>query len=155
MKISTISYCLKENEILLGMKKRGFGAGKWNGFGGKVKESEKIKSAAAREMFEESGLQVKETALYQVGIIQFYFESEPIFESHVFLVKEWDGEPKETEEMRPQWHPLDRLPFDEMWAADYRWIPLVLSGKKIEGRIDFNSDGSLVKDFSWKEAEFD
>ena len=155
MKISTIGYCLKENEILLAMKKRGFGAGKWNGFGGKVKESEKIKSAAAREIFEESGLQVEETALQQVAMLQFYFESELVFKSHVFLAKEWEGEAKESEEMKPQWYPMDKLPFDEMWAADCQWMPLILSGKKIEGVVNFNSDGSLVKDFSWKETEFD
>lgn len=32
--------------VLLGMKKRGFGAGKWNGFGGKVQPGETIEEAA-------------------------------------------------------------------------------------------------------------
>lgn len=35
-------------EILLGLKKRGFGEGKWNGFGGKVEPGETIPQAAAR-----------------------------------------------------------------------------------------------------------
>lgn len=155
MKIATICFCLKENEVLLAMKKRGFGAGKWNGFGGKVKEGEQIKSTATREIFEEAGLQVEETALQQFAKIQFYFESEPVFECHVFIARQWEGEAKESEEMRPQWHFIDKLPFDEMWAADCQWMPLILSGKKIEAVINFNSDGSLVKDFSWKEVEFD
>lgn len=34
--------------VLLGMKKRGFGAGKWNGFGGKVQPGETIEEAARR-----------------------------------------------------------------------------------------------------------
>ncbi|CAN0505072.1 unnamed protein product, partial [Ectocarpus sp. 12 AP-2014] len=33
-------------EILLGMKKRGFGEGKWNGFGGKVESGESVEEAA-------------------------------------------------------------------------------------------------------------
>lgn len=35
-------------DILLGLKKRGFGEGKWNGFGGKVEPGETIHQAAAR-----------------------------------------------------------------------------------------------------------
>jgi 8-oxo-dGTP pyrophosphatase MutT (NUDIX family) len=38
------------------MKKRGFGHGKYNGFGGKVEKSETISQAAIREMYEESGI---------------------------------------------------------------------------------------------------
>jgi len=155
MKVATICFCLKKNEVLLGMKKRGFGAGKWNGFGGKVKEGEQIKSTATREIFEEAGIQVEEAALQQVAIIQFYFESEPVFEDHIFLVKEWESEAKESEEMRPQWYAIDKLPFDEMWAGDCRWMPLILSGKKIEGRLIYNSDGTLVKEFLWNERKFD
>ncbi len=34
--------------MLLGLKKRGFGAGKWNGFGGKVNPGEDIVDAALR-----------------------------------------------------------------------------------------------------------
>jgi 8-oxo-dGTP diphosphatase/2-hydroxy-dATP diphosphatase len=40
-----------ENKICLGMKKRGFGASRWNGFGGKVNEEEEIEDAAIREVF--------------------------------------------------------------------------------------------------------
>lgn len=37
-----------KNQILLGMKKRGLGSGKWNGFGGKVEPNETIEEAAKR-----------------------------------------------------------------------------------------------------------
>ena len=39
--------------MLLGMKKRGFGTGKWNGFGGKVEVGETVADAAQRELEEE------------------------------------------------------------------------------------------------------
>jgi 8-oxo-dGTP pyrophosphatase MutT (NUDIX family) len=42
----------EEDRILLAMKKRGFGAGKYNGFGGKVELRETLLEAALRE-FEE------------------------------------------------------------------------------------------------------
>ena len=37
-----------QRRILLGMKKRGFGAGKWNGFGGKLEPGESVQEAAKR-----------------------------------------------------------------------------------------------------------
>jgi len=40
------------SRILLGMKKRGLGIGKWNGFGGKLEPGESIEAAAARELHE-------------------------------------------------------------------------------------------------------
>ncbi len=37
-----------DKQILLGLKKRGFGEGKWNGFGGKVHVGESIAKGAVR-----------------------------------------------------------------------------------------------------------
>jgi 8-oxo-dGTP diphosphatase len=42
-----------ENNILLSMKKRGFGTGKRNGAGGKLHEGENTLQAAIRELEEE------------------------------------------------------------------------------------------------------
>lgn len=44
----TLAFIRKEDRILLGMKKRGFGVGRWNGFGGKVHSDEMILQAAKR-----------------------------------------------------------------------------------------------------------
>lgn len=40
--LTTLCLIRKGDHILLGMKKRGFGEGRWNGFGGKVKDNESI-----------------------------------------------------------------------------------------------------------------
>ena len=58
-KVLTLVFLRREGEVLLGMKKRGFGEGKWNGFGGKVEAGETIVEAAAREVREECGYVVK------------------------------------------------------------------------------------------------
>ena len=101
-KILTLCIIRKDARILLGMKKRGFGAGRWNGFGGKLHEGESIEDAARREVLEESGITVN--ALTELGVLDFEFQSDPakLMEVHVFTVTDFSGEPIETEEMRPQ-----------------------------------------------------
>ncbi len=154
MKLSTLCYCLRNDRVLLGMKKLGFGAGKWNGYGGKVAEEETPRTAAVRELKEESGLSAPEETLEQVGLVRFYFDGSQLFECHVFLVKEWQGEPRESDEMKPHWFSISELPFAEMWVADGKWVPLILAGKKLEAEVNFNTDGSEVKNFSYQERQF-
>ncbi len=116
------------------MKKRGFGAGKWNGFGGKVSDAETIEGAAKREMQEEAGIEVRD--LDKVGIIDFEFKGNPeISQVHIFKSDNFSGEPTESEEMKPQWFHVDEIPFDKMWPDDKYWIPLFLNGKKFKGRF--------------------
>ena len=47
-KLLTLLFVIESDRVLLGMKKRGFGAGRWNGFGGKVDRDETIEEAAKR-----------------------------------------------------------------------------------------------------------
>ncbi len=47
-KVLTLVFVREGDKILLGLKKRGFGKGKWNGFGGKVERGETIKQATIR-----------------------------------------------------------------------------------------------------------
>ncbi len=102
-KLLTLTLALRDDEILLGMKKRGFGAGRWNGFGGKVQDGETVESAAKRETTEECGITI--TGMEAVGIHEFEFEKERgmILEVHVFRITSFTGEPVETEEMQPKW----------------------------------------------------
>lgn len=132
MKQTTLCFLLRGDHVLLAMKKRGFGVGKWNGAGGKVKEGESVTVAAARELNEEIGVSVVPGALEPVGTLQFEFDNNPDWAQccHVFVVHQWEGEPAESEEMRPRWYAADQLPFSKMWVDDPHWVPLVLAGKK-------------------------
>jgi 8-oxo-dGTP pyrophosphatase MutT (NUDIX family) len=56
MKHVTIMFLRREGELLLAMKKRGFGQGKWNGAGGKAEPGETPLQAAIRETEEEIGV---------------------------------------------------------------------------------------------------
>ena len=53
MKQATLLFLIEDNHILLAMKKRGFGAGRWNGVGGKPNTAESILDVAIRECKEE------------------------------------------------------------------------------------------------------
>ena len=71
-KIQTVVMIYQPPKVLLGKKKRCFGTGRWNGFGGKVEEGETIEESAKRETREEAGIDVSD--LEKVGIIEFEFQ---------------------------------------------------------------------------------
>ena len=129
---ATLCFLIKDNKILLAMKKRGFGMGKLNGVGGKKDANETIEEAAKREAFEEIGVSINK--MHRVATIDFYFPSDKKLELQVsvFFADSWEGEPLESEEMAPQWFDIDKIPYDKMWVDDIKWLPVVLEGKKIE-----------------------
>lgn len=138
-KIKPLTLCMvhQGNKILLGMKKRRFGAGRWNGFGGKLDVGETIEQAAIREMNEEVG--IVPIDLEERGVINFEFENDNVvLEVHIFSVTKFTGEPVETEEMRPQWFDTDKIPYEQMWSDDIYWLPLFLQGKKFKGTFLFD-----------------
>jgi 8-oxo-dGTP diphosphatase / 2-hydroxy-dATP diphosphatase len=124
--------------VLLGRKKTGFGAGKWNGFGGKVEPGETLAAAAAREFLEETT--VAATGLAHVGHLVFTFEGAPteVLEVHVFTASGYaGGEPAETDEMAPSWFGVGDIPYGGMWADDAHWLPHALAGRRFAGRFHF------------------
>lgn len=143
-KLLTLCIIQQDTKILLGMKKRGFGAGRWNGFGGKVHEGESIKDAARRETQEEAGITLGE--IDEVGTLDFEFQGDPqVLEVHVFQVIEFSGTPVETEEMKPQWFEMSEIPYQSMWPDDIYWLPLFLEGKKFKGRFLFGKWDTIIE----------
>lgn len=143
----TLTLLLTESQILLAMKKRGFGAGKWNGVGGKANDGESIIDAAIRETQEEIG--VTPQSLELVGIINFYhpynLEGKGIHQQvQVFVSRQWTSEPQETEEMRPQWFNYNEIPYQEMWWDDEIWFPIVLKGSKVKASFMFDENEEII-----------
>ncbi|CAM9504548.1 unnamed protein product, partial [Ectocarpus fasciculatus] len=138
---------LQPDVIALG---QGFGVGKWNGFGGKVEAGESFEQGAARELMEESSLRA--TDLAKRGYLVFRMEEAcKYMKVHVYETWRAEGEPVESDEMRPQWYAETDLPFSRMWPDDEHWLPLFLSSNKmIVGRFDY-SDSDTIVDFSVKQ----
>lgn len=140
-----MTLCIIEdgNRVLLGMKKRGFGAGRWNGFGGKVETGETPFDAAIREVQEEIGVTVQDAQ--RRGMLEFFFEKTgEEMEVHVYGASRYEGEPSEGEEMAPQWFSHADIPFDKMWPDDKYWIPLFLAGKKFKGKFIFKDYDTII-----------
>lgn len=143
-KTLTLCFAHDDSNVLLGMKKRGFGAGRWNGFGGKLQEGESVEDAARREFNEETGLMSKNIS--KKGSLTFiYNHDQLIMEVHVFSVLDYVGELRETEEMLPKWFSRDEIPFADMWPSDEYWFHLFLDGKKFEGEFIFSDYDTIIK----------
>lgn len=142
---ATDTFLQRDGEVLLAMKKRGFGEGKWNGVGGKPEPGETILDAAVREAEEE--IMVTPRNLGHLATLDYYFPEVDLAEDYnqqvvVYTATEWEGEPRETEEMRPQWFAIEDIPYAEMWDDDERWLPKVLQGTfvRAEFMIDANNE---------------
>ncbi len=124
------------NQILLGIKTRKIGKGLWNGYGGKIEPGETPSENGAKELRQESSLICKPSHLIKTAIFHFINTDEVGNEipckAHVFNLYEWEGEPKDSEEMvNHTWFDNHHLPFDQMLPADRFWLPDVLSDRII------------------------
>lgn len=144
IKFLTLGIVYQPPRVLLGMKKRGFGAGRWNGFGGKLQDGESLEESLRREFKEEAGIDIGH--LEKRGILEFEYANNPeVFQVHIYLVREYTGEVSESEEMRPQWFSVEAIPFDTMWPDDAFWFPLFLAGKKFRGKFYFDENDAILK----------
>ncbi len=152
MKRATVCFLVEENprRVLLGLKKRGFGKGKFNGFGGKIAGGEDVRDAAVREIREECGLEVTSADLISAGRLVFFFPFRTEFDHDVsvFRTGRWRGVLCESDEMRPEWFPIEEIPYERMWQDDAHWLPLVLSGATVEAEFTFADDNETVARFS-------
>ncbi len=143
----------ERGEVLLIRKKRGLGAGKINGPGGKIDPDESARDCAVRETQEELGV----TALHPVkhGELWFEFTDGLRMLVHVFLAEAHEGEARETEEAAPLWTSLDLLPLDEMWADDRFWLKeLLIEGASFTGKFSFDGDEMLDQEVEWGEGSW-
>ena len=125
MKLATLCYIRKEAYTLMVLrnkKKNDMHAGKWNGLGGKLEPGETPEECAIREVFEESGLLVKN--LVFKGIITFpAFDNQEDWYTFIFIIDDFDGHLIDSPEGHLDWIHDDDLLTLNLWAGDRIFIP--------------------------------
>lgn len=58
---------------------------------------------------------------------------------------EYEGEPKESDEMRPAWFNIADIPYQTMWPDDILWLPLLLKGAKFSGYFKFEGHDNILE----------
>ncbi|WP_425864194.1 8-oxo-dGTP diphosphatase [Arthrobacter sp. TWP1-1] len=146
----TLCFLLRTNDgheqVLLGLKKTGFGAGKIVGIGGHVEQGESVVEAICREVAEESSLTVEAMDLIPAGTVEFVFPAQPALDmfTTVFLCRRFSGVATESDEIAPQWHDVEQLPHEAMWADAVHWLPEFLTGWRGHWRVVLNDDNETV-----------
>ncbi len=120
------------------MKKRRFGADKWNGIGGKVESGETNKQAAIRKCQEDISVTPKHIALR--GELHFFHLPYEEHYCHIYVAYNRDGKPVETEKMRLEWFNEQDFPYNQMWPSDEFWNPKFLNNIPFKGRVVIEND---------------
>jgi len=142
--IATLCFIKTGGRVLLIRKKRGLGAGKINGPGGRLEPGETPLEAAIRETREEVG--VVPHGLTKHGELHFQFLDGYSLFCTVFIAQGFEGDLCETDEADPFWVPVDAVPYDGMWQDDEHWLPLILDGKSFRGFFEFDGEKMLSHD---------
>jgi 8-oxo-dGTP pyrophosphatase MutT (NUDIX family) len=105
-----------------------------------------IEAAAIRECQEEIGVTPHD--LQAAGYLQFFMPADPAFEHrcYVFTTQSWEGEPVETEEMRPQWFGVTEIPYGKMWPDDTIWMPHLIANELFSGTVNASEKAVVSHD---------
>lgn len=133
-------------EVLMGLKKTGFGLGRVVTLGGHIEPGETPEQAAVREVEEESGLLLRETDLQRAGTIEWIFPAQPGLDMStiLFRARRWEGEPVETDEIRPAWYAPGEMPYASMWPDSAHWMPRLLAGEYFDAVVTIADDNVSV-----------
>jgi 8-oxo-dGTP pyrophosphatase MutT (NUDIX family) len=143
----------RDDRVLLGLKLRGFGKDKWNGFGGKLEpeDGDSLERCAYREGRQECGIDLKD--LVKIGETKYIFDGdEPEHLVTSFKTDYFEGYPVKTKEMRPKWFGVSRIPYDAnewsggfgMWENDRYWMRHLLREEKFEATIRLRENGETI-----------
>lgn len=153
--VTVISRGKKGNpdRVLLGIKRTGLGKSMYNTAGGKIGDKSEFigetpKEGAVRELKEEWEIDAK--SISPAGVVYFLTEgSDTAIFSYIFLVDEWKGDPKPTDELTAEWFDIKDIPYGQMWPTDKEWLPRVLNGEQIDAEFHFYSEGKGVQEFEF------
>ena len=143
MKLATLCYIKKNGKTLMihRIKREGdMMYEKWNGIGGKFNAGESPEDCVVREVWEESGLKIKNPLLK--GIISFpnNLSTGEDWYVFVFIAAKFSGKLKENEEGHLDWIDDDKLLTLNIQPADKIFLPLLNQPKIFSAKF-------ILKDF--------
>lgn len=152
-KIMSLVVIQQGQKVLLGFKKRGFGEGRWNGFGGKLEGDETVEETAIRETKEEIGVDLLD--LEKMAIMEFSWQdNDDTCEVHLFKSTKLSNEPMESDEMKPSWFDINNIPLNKMWPDDKYWYKYFLDNKKFIASFLFDKSlGDNIVEYKIKKVE--
>jgi 8-oxo-dGTP diphosphatase len=125
MKLATLCYVRRDGKTLMVhriKKPNDMHQGKWNGLGGKLEPGETPEECAIREIFEESGLRIRDPQLK--GLLTFpAFAKEEDWYAFVFVVTDFAGELIDSPEGVLAWVDDSELLGLDLWEGDRYFMP--------------------------------
>lgn len=144
MKIATLGFPIRGDKVLLGRKYHGAEIGKdiLNGPGGKLEpEDTSLDACLIRETEEEIG--ITPTSFEKKAVVTFFTGGVPGFEVHIYLIYEFVGEARNTEEMTEVgWHRIGEETYQKMHDGDLHWLPKFFEEpEKFNANIYYKGNG--------------
>jgi len=155
MKLATLCYIIdrKNSKTLMihrVKKKDDYHEGKWNGLGGKFNKGETPEECAVREVFEESGLKIKNPSMR--GFITFpLFDGTDDWYVFLFTADNYEGEIINSSEGNLEWIPNDKLTSLNLWDGDkifLEWLSRDITAQHYRFfSAKFIYEGGIFKDY--------
>lgn len=151
--VGTLIFLTRGDDVLLIRKKRGHGAGKINGPGGKLDPGETPLECVLRETREEVGVDLPDAQL--MARLRFVDSVDADWLGWIYVAEMPDQTPIETDEADPFFAPVAELPLAQMWPDDAVWLPWVLRRRALTGTFFFESGALLGHAMALATAEDD
>jgi 8-oxo-dGTP diphosphatase len=155
MKLATLCYIIdrKNSKTLMihrVKKKDDYHEGKWNGLGGKFNKGETPEECVVREVFEESGLKIKNPSMR--GFITFpLFDGADDWYVFLFTVDDYEGEIINSSEGNLEWIPNDKLTSLNLWDGDKIFLEWLSRDNTAQHYRFFSAkfiyEGGIFKDY--------
>lgn len=142
MKSTTLCYIEKDNQYLMlhrNKKHNDPNEGKWIGVGGHIEEDESPEECVIREVFEETGLTLKEYS-YR-GVIYFISDVYEDEVMHLYTASGFEGQIKECDEGELLWVDKDKIKDLNLWEGDVHFLNrLLVSDEFFTMRLEYKKD---------------
>jgi 8-oxo-dGTP diphosphatase len=121
--------------------------GKWNGLGGKFEAGETPEECVIREVYEESGLSIRNPKL--CGLLMF-----PKFKGNdwcvfVFTATEFGGDLIDSPEGKLEWIPDEKILDLNLWESDHVFMPWIKEEKFFSAKFDYEGDKMIRYDVTF------